>query len=99
MKITQPMVLGAGIALAGHVVAVGVTYTLGGGPDADLESGGRFAALFVAMFVYGIAQLVLLLGLMALSGHLGRGASTGLTAGWVLGLAVSLLHLCGGFDA
>ncbi|MFE9695039.1 hypothetical protein [Micromonospora sp. NPDC005806] len=103
MKITRPMVAGAVVALAGHGLAVGVTIALaivaGGGPNADLDAGGRFAALVFGVFTYGIAQLVLLGSCVALSGRLGHGSSSGLVAGWVLGLAASLYYLCGGSGA
>ncbi|MER7420464.1 hypothetical protein ABT346_27405 [Micromonospora peucetia] len=101
MKITRPMATGAVVALAGHGLAVGVTIALaiaaGAGPNADLDAGGRFTALFFGVFTYGIAQLVLLGSCIALSGRLGDGSSSGLVAGWVLGLAASLFYLCGGF--
>ncbi|WP_147252562.1 hypothetical protein [Micromonospora endolithica] len=101
MTITRPMVAGAVVALAGHGLAVGLTIVLaiaaGGGPNADLDAGGRFAALFFGVFTYGVAQLVLLVSCFALSGRLGRGSSSGLVAGWTLGLAASLFYLCGGF--
>jgi hypothetical protein len=97
------MVAGAVVALAGHGLAVGITIALaiaaGGGPNADLDAGGRFAAFFFGVFTYGIAQLVLLGVCAALSGRLGHGSSSGLVAGWVLGLAASLYYLCGGFGA
>ncbi|OHX01280.1 hypothetical protein BFV98_31275 [Micromonospora sp. WMMB235] len=62
-----------------------------------MDAGGRFAALFVGVLTYGIAQLVLLGSCFALSGRLDRGSSSGLVAGWILGLATSLYYLCGGF--
>lgn len=97
------MVAGAVVALAGHGLTLGVTLAVaiaaGGGPDADLDAGGRLGLLFFAVFTYGIAQLVLLGTCVALSGRLGRGSSSGLVAGWVLGLAASLSYLCGGFGA
>ncbi|MER7443260.1 hypothetical protein [Micromonospora avicenniae] len=103
MELTRPMVAGAVVALAGHGVALGVTLAVaiaaGGGPDADLDSGGRFGVLFSTAFTYGIAQLVLLWGCVALSGPLGRGSSSGLVAGWVLELAASLSYVCSGFGA
>lgn len=101
MTITRPTVAGAVVALTGHGLAVGFTSALataaGGGPSADLDAGGRFAALFFGVLTYGIAQLVLLGSCFALSGRLGRGSSSGLAAGWILGLAAGLYYLCGGF--
>ncbi|WBC16740.1 hypothetical protein O7600_07840 [Micromonospora sp. WMMA1998] len=101
MTIIRPVVAGAVVALAEHGLVVGFTIALataaGGGPNADVDAGGRFAALFFGVFAYGIAQLVLLGNCFALSGRLGRGSSSGLVAGWILGLAASLYYLCGGF--
>lgn len=71
----------------------------GGGPNADLDAGGRFAGLLFVLFTYGIAQLVLLGVCVALSRRLAGASSSGLVAGWVLGLAAGLYFLCGGFGA
>ena len=69
----------------------------GGGPNADLDAGDTVGVLMASAFAYGIAQL-LVLGLCIVSSQgLGPGATSGLTAGWILGLAASIYHVCGGF--
>ena len=69
----------------------------GGGPNADLDAGDTVGVLMASAFAYGIAQ-VLLLGLCIASWRrLGPGATSGLTAGWILGLAASTYYVCGGF--
>jgi hypothetical protein len=101
--ITKPMVVGALVALAGHGVVVGLiialAVALGGGPQADLDAGGRFAALLVGVAVFTLAQLALAVLCIAVSRRLGSGASSGVAFGWVLGLAASLLYLCGGLSS
>ncbi|MFI2713868.1 hypothetical protein ACH495_27480 [Micromonospora sp. NPDC018662] len=103
MTITRATVAGAVIAFAGQALAAGVTaasaIAAGGGPNADLDAGGRLAALLLGVVIYGIAQLVLLGCCVALSGRLGHGSWAGLVTGWALGLALSLYYLCGGFGA
>lgn len=103
VTITRATVAGAVVALAGQALATGVTVVLaiaaGGGPSADLDAGGRLAALVFGVAAYGIAQLVLLGSYVALSGRLGRRSSLGLVTGWAVGLVVSLFYLCGGFSA
>jgi hypothetical protein len=93
---------GVVVALVGHVFAValllGVLILLGGGPDADLDAGGRSAAAFFGLLAYGVLQLALLGGCVALSRRLGPGSTAGLTVGWALGLAASLYYLGGGFS-
>jgi hypothetical protein len=93
---------GAIVALLGHVFAValllGLLVFLGGGPNAELDAGGKGAALFFGLLGYGVLQLVLLGVCVASSRRLGRGSTPGLTVGWVLGLAASLCYLGGGFS-
>lgn len=103
VPITKATVAGALIALAGQALAAGVTVasaiTAGGGPNANLDAGGRAAALLFGVAIYGVAQLALLGCCVALSGRLGHGSSVGLVTGWAVGLAMSLHYLCGGLGA
>jgi hypothetical protein len=102
MMITRPAVVGAVVALAGHGVAVGVTMVVavsaGGGPNADLDAGGRAWVLMVVAMAYGLAQIVLLGVCIALRWRLGPLSSRGLVPGWLVGLAASIFSLCGGFS-
>ncbi len=102
MMITKPAVVGAAVALVGHGVAVGVTLVVaiagGGGPNADLDSGGKAGVLIVSAVTYGIAQIVLLGVCIALRRRLGPLSSRGLVPGWLLGLAASLFFMCGGLN-
>jgi hypothetical protein len=102
MMITRPAVTGAIVALAGQGVAVGVTLVAavaaGGGPNADLETGGKAWVLMVTAMTYGIAQLVLLAACIALRWRLGPLSTLGLVPGWLLGLAAGTFYLCGGFS-
>ncbi|MEU8234624.1 hypothetical protein AB0C12_33970 [Actinoplanes sp. NPDC048967] len=102
MMITKPAVTGAVVALAGHGVAVGATMiaavNAGGGPDADLDTGEKAGVLVIIATTYGIAQIVLLGACIASRWRLGPRSSPGLVLGWLLGLAVSVCYLCGGFS-
>ena len=95
------MVHGAVVALVGQGLVLGATLALavaaGGGPNTDLDAGGRFAALIFVVLTYAIAQLVLLGVCVAVAGRLGAGAPLGLTVGWMLGMAIGLFFMCGGF--
>lgn len=94
-------VAGAAFAVAGHGLVVAfsmaVAIRYGGGPDADLDAGGRFAALLFGVLAFGAAQLILLPACVLLCARLGAGSGTGTAVGWVLGLAASLYYLSGGF--
>jgi hypothetical protein len=94
---------GAVVALLGHVIAValflGVAILVGGGPNADLDAGGRGAAFFFGLIAYGILQLALLVVCAAASRRLGPGSTAGLTLGWLLGLAGAMYYMGGGFGA
>ena len=103
MMLTKLTVAGAAVALAGHGAAAGVTLVaavaVGGGPNADLDSGGKIGVLMVSALTYGIAQLVLLGVCIATQRRLGPLSAQGLVAGWLLGFAASLLYMCGGHGA
>lgn len=100
MVITRAAVLGAVVALAGHGLAVGVTTAvavrMGGGPDVDLDAGGRLAVLLVCGLTYGLAQLLVVGAGAVARWRLGPGALPGLLIGWIVGLGLSLFYLCGG---
>jgi hypothetical protein len=102
MIIHKRSVVGAVVALAGHGVAVGVTMVVavanGGGPNSDLDAGGKLWVLMVITVTYGIAQIVLLGVCIALRWRLGPLSSRGLVPGWLVGLAASIFYMCGGFS-
>jgi hypothetical protein len=101
VKITKRMVAGLVVSLAGNAVAVGVSEAVaianGGGPNADLDTGEKFGVLIKSVATFSIAQGLLVGICVVLALRLGREASLGLAAGWVLGLAASLFYVCGGF--
>jgi Na+(H+)/acetate symporter ActP len=74
-----------------------VAVAAGGGPNADLEPGGKAWVLMLVAVAFGIAQVVLLGICIGLRWRLGPPSTRGLVAGWLLGLAVSMFYLCGGF--
>lgn len=101
MPSAKPAIVGAAISLAGHGLAVGATMAtaiaLGGGPNADLDAGGRYAALAFVIPAYGAAQLALLGICVASWRRLGSASLPGIVVGWVLGLGAGTFYLCGGF--
>ncbi|MFI1992906.1 hypothetical protein [Actinoplanes sp. NPDC020271] len=100
MKITRANLSGVVTAIVGQGLVLGLTMVvviaLGGGPHADLDAGERFGVLVVGLGAYGIAQLVLLGVCALLSRRIGRGAGWGMTAGWMLGFAATLLYFFSG---
>ena len=103
MMITKPAAVGAVVALAGHGLAVGVTMiaavAVGGGSNADLDSGDKWGVLMIAAVTYGIAQIALIGVCIAARGRLGPLSLRGLIPGWLLGLGASIFFLCGGLSA
>ncbi|MEV6849485.1 hypothetical protein [Actinoplanes sp. NPDC051411] len=104
MILNRSTFAGVVVALVGHGFAVALLLGMliflgGGGPDADLDAGERSAAFFFGLVAYGVLQLVVLGGCVVASRRLGPGSTAGLTVGWMLGLAVSLYYLGGGFSA
>ncbi|MFF5226020.1 hypothetical protein [Dactylosporangium sp. NPDC000521] len=83
MRIAGPALFGAGAAG-------------GGGPDADLEPGGRGYVFFVVVLTFGTPQALVLGGCVALGRWLGPRSTAGIAAGAVVELVASVFYLCGG---
>jgi hypothetical protein len=89
------------VAFTGNLLADVATFAgawlVGGarGSDVDLDSGGRFAVLFVSVLVYGTAQVILVGLTLLVFAFVRRGSRfwTAMITGW-LGFALLSIALC-----
>jgi hypothetical protein len=100
-RAVRVVVAGIGVALLGHVLAAVVTYAVartlgGGGADADLDAGGRFAVVFFALSMYGGSQVVLFVACLSValaSMRRNRGFGIGVLVGWAAGVLTAATYL------